>query len=67
MITNIIQIEGTEYAIMQNGDLRKVVTGYGNSTDAKPTSGYRNADRFYEMDTKKVYLFDEDNGAWVEQ
>lgn len=67
MITNIIQIEGTEYAILPNGDLRKVVTGYGNSTDVKPTTGYLNADRFYEMDTKKCYLFDEDNGNWVEQ
>ena len=67
MITNIIQIEGTEYAIMPNGDLRKVVTGMGLSTDAKPASGYRNADRFYEMDTKKIYLFDEDNKTWREQ
>ena len=67
MITNIIQIEGTEYAIMQNGDLRKVVTGMGLSTDVKPVSGYRNADRFYEMDTKKIYLFDEDNKTWREQ
>ena len=67
MITNIIQIEGTEYSIMPDGDLRKVVTGMGLSTDVKPVSGYRNADRFYEMDTKKVYIFDEANNTWLEQ
>ena len=39
---------------------------YGLSTDVKPTD-VNNASVFYEMDTKKVFLFDEQNGQWLEQ
>lgn len=38
----------------------------GLSTDTKPTD-VCNASIFYEMDTKKVFLFDEQNGIWREQ
>lgn len=40
---------------------------YGLSTDTKPTKGVDNACIFYEMDTKKVYMFDEANQKWLEQ
>lgn len=46
---------------------RRQKTIYGLSTDIKPTKGFKNADIFYEMDTQKVYMFDEENGAWLEQ
>ena len=46
---------------------RRQKTICGLSTDIKPTKGCNNADIFYEMDTKKVYMFDEENGAWLEQ
>lgn len=39
---------------------------YGLSTDAKPT-GVSNASTFYEMDTKKLYMFDEEHARWIEQ
>ena len=39
---------------------------YGLSTDTKPLD-VNNASIFYEMDTKKIYLFDEQNGVWLEQ
>lgn len=40
--------------------------GYvGLSTDTKPTAS--NGARFYEMDTQKQYMFDEEGQAWVEQ
>ena len=39
---------------------------YGLSTDVKPTD-VENASSFYEMDTKRVYLFDADNKRWLEQ
>ena len=39
---------------------------YGLSTDAKPLD-VCNASVFYEMDTKKVYMFDETNKQWLEQ
>lgn len=39
---------------------------YGRSTDEKPTN-VGNASTFYEMDTKKVFLFDEEKKTWIEQ
>ena len=38
----------------------------GLSTDTKPTDGVANGSIFYEMDTKKCYMFDEDNATWHE-
>lgn len=38
----------------------------GLSTDTKPTD-VPNASTFYEMDTKKIFLFDEQNKRWLEQ
>ena len=38
----------------------------GLSSDPKPT-GVPNTSSFYEMDTKKLYLYDAQNGAWLEQ
>lgn len=39
----------------------------GLSTDTKPTSGVRNGSVFAEIDTGKIYLFDEENSQWIEQ
>lgn len=44
---------------------------YGLSTDEKPiktmgTIGIGNASTFYEMDTKKPYIYDEENHKWWE-
>ena len=36
----------------------------GLSTDTKPTENIRNGSTFVEMDTKKLYAFDEENGEW---
>ena len=38
----------------------------GLSTDEKPTN-VPNASAFYEMDTKTLYLFDAENGVWLQQ
>lgn len=38
----------------------------GLSTDTKPTD-VENASSFYEMDTKALYLFDEQNKVWLQQ
>ena len=42
---------------------------YGQSTDEKPiekvgTIGIANASTYYEMDTKKTYMYDEENHKW---
>ncbi len=39
---------------------------YGKSTDEKPMN-FANASVFYEMDTKKVFLFDAEAMEWLEQ
>jgi hypothetical protein len=64
MITKIIELNGSEIAV--NDNYRKIITVYGLSTDEKPIDGYKNADRFMEMDTGKVFLFDEQNKKWLE-
>ena len=51
MITNVNQ---TTY------DLR------GLSTDNKPTEHIGNGSTFFEIDTGKVYIFDQANMTWVE-
>ena len=45
---------------------------YGKSTDIKPTHEVKgekigNASIFYEMDTKKVYMYDEEAHTWIPQ
>lgn len=44
----------------------KTVELYGLSTDEKPLT-VPNASMFYEMDTKKIFMFDEQNKVWLEQ
>lgn len=40
---------------------------YGLSTDSKPTSGVGNGSIFVEINTGKVFFFNADGSAWVEQ
>lgn len=40
---------------------------YGLSTDTKPVGGViTNGSAFIEMDTSKTYLYDQENGQWLE-
>lgn len=46
----------------------KAYNGYvGLSTDNKPTRSVNNGSMFYEMDTQKKYMFDEEGVQWIEQ
>lgn len=38
----------------------------GLSTDPKPTKRVGNGSLFIEMDTGKVYIFDQENNEWKE-
>lgn len=45
---------------------------FGLSTDEKPTDKHNgikivNGSVFVEMDTKKIYMFDEEHKVWLEQ
>ena len=45
-----------------------LVTEYdGLKDDTKPIDGVRNGSIFVEMDTATIYMFDEENGEWLEQ
>ena len=37
------------------------------STDDKQTTGITNGSYCLEMDTKDLYIFDEDNATWIKQ
>lgn len=44
----------------------------GLSTDEKPSEEYKgyklkNGSTFYEIDTGDVYMYDEENDAWIKQ
>ena len=39
----------------------------GLSTDTKPNSDIPNGSTFYEMNTGKIFMFDEENKLWIEQ
>lgn len=64
MITKIITVKGGEFAVEADGRLRPVETYYGLSADPKPMEGVNNADRYMEMDTGEVSLFDATNHRW---
>lgn len=67
MISKIIEIGGNKTVVDGNNfEQRRVAEYFGLSGDSKPTNA-KNADIFYEMDTKKVFLFDEAGGSWLEQ
>lgn len=51
-----------DYNRFSNGKV--MVTAVGLSTDSKPTEGIANGSMFLEMDSKKIYLFDEAGSAW---
>lgn len=38
----------------------------GLSTDTKPTDGVRNGSVFIEIDSGKIYFYDEENSEWHE-
>ena len=43
-----------------------VQTYYGLSTDPKPVEGVSNGSAFVEMDTGKVYFYNEAGTEWLE-
>lgn len=64
MITKTITVKGGEFVVEADGRLRPVETYYGLSGDTKPVAGVNNADRYLEMNTGEVSLFDETNQCW---
>lgn len=58
--------------MVSNYDVYGIREFVGKSTDSKPTvtaDGFpvNNGSIFYEMDTKKFYMYDADTNTWIEQ
>lgn len=55
-------------ALVENkfSDNKKYVELYGTSSESKPTTGIVTGSVFVEVNTGKVFLFNEDSSAWVE-
>lgn len=67
MISKIATINGTKYLVREDFSRESMFDFYGTSGDTKPTQDIENASVFYEMDTQKVFMFDADSNAWLEQ
>lgn len=48
-------------------DFERTNSYYGKSTDAKPTGDIPNGSSLYLMDTKQVYMYDEETQSWLVQ
>lgn len=66
MVTVVLRQNGGEVSCRPDGNTG-YKTYYGLSADTKPVQGAHNADVFYEMDTKAIFLFDQTNSVWLEQ
>lgn len=70
-VSKTVQVDGTRYLVHDDGKTELIPEYYGKSTDQKPVDGVKNASVFYEMDTKKVFMFDADadtgSDPWLEQ
>ena len=49
-----------------NGQTLKLVNLYGSSEDTKPTEGLASGSTFVEVDTGKLFLFNEAASTWLE-
>lgn len=61
-------------SIIKHGNLVNefIMSIYGLSTDTKPTITFNgeeitNGSSYYEMDTKKAYLYDKEHETWIAQ
>lgn len=55
-----------ESMITPTSGVTGIVSLYAKSTDSKPTA-VANGSMLYEIDTQKVFIFDADTSAWIEQ
>lgn len=56
----------TDYEIRDDGSKVQEINGFCLHDDAKPTAGIANGSVLTEMDTGKVFLFNEAGKTWLE-
>lgn len=59
-------IRATNEIIIDIENNKRIANLFGTSEDTKPTTGFANGATFLEVDTGKIYLFNEDASEWVE-
>lgn len=47
------------------GAVNRLIEGYCDSTETKPTANIVDGSKIVETDTGDLYLFSENSGAWV--
>lgn len=52
--------------VKRSGTKLKLLEGHCLAADTKPTDGVANGSTLIEMDTGKVYMFDEAGEEWLE-
>lgn len=68
MVTPVINIDGDDYLVRPDKTRIRQETYWGKSTDVKPIDDkVHNADLFFEFDTGKVYVYDEEDKIWLLQ
>ena len=65
MITKTVTVKGGEFAVEPDGRLRPIETYCGMKADPKPIDMVKDADRYLEKDTKKLFIFDEGGKQWL--
>ena len=61
----MLTMETKEFFVRGDGEMSRF-DGWCLSTDEKPTQGVLNGSCLIEMDTGKVFFFDEEGAAWRE-
>lgn len=61
----MVTFKTRDFYFNPNGNTDRV-EGECLSTDTKPTTGIANGSILIEMDTKKIFMFDETNSTWLE-
>lgn len=62
----MISVISADFDRIENQNIINRSQLVGLSTDTKPTTGIANGSTFLEMNTGKIFMFNEDGNAWVE-
>lgn len=66
MVTKRYTINNVTYIEYGNGHRVIAADHYGNSSDEKPTECVHNGEFFFELDTGKMFAYDETAKSWNE-
>lgn len=62
----MIRIGDSKYIFTEGASYVVLAQLYGTSNDTKPTTGYATGSSFVEVDTGKLFLYDEVGATWTE-